>query len=262
MLNTLRAAFSLFKYRVESGDAHTIHSPFVFQLYTQVICKRLHLAAYEAIELQRRKWQANKTEITITDFGAGSAVSSARKRNISSIAKHTLKPARFGQLLHRLVLHFEPETILELGTSLGITTAYLASGNKKADVITFEGCPQVSALARQTFRNLHLNNITQVQGNMDTTLPATLANLPKIDLAFFDGNHRLEPTLRYFTQCLEKAHEDSVFIIDDINWSPEMKQAWQQIKNHPRVRVTIDLHFIGLVFFRTQQPKQHFVLKF
>lgn len=262
MIRALQAAFDLFKYRVEAGDAHTIHSPFVFQLYTQVICRKNFLAAYQAIELQRNRWKANHSEITVTDFGAGSALTASRTRKISSIARHSLKPARFGQLLHRLALYLKPEVVLELGTSLGITTAYLASASREAKVVTFEGCPQISSLARQTFQELHLQNITQVQGNMDQTLPATLANLPKIDLAFFDGNHRLEPTLRYFTLCLEKAHEGSLFIIDDLNWSSEMKQAWQQIKDHPRVRLTIDLHFIGLVFFRTQQPKQHFVLKF
>jgi predicted O-methyltransferase YrrM len=235
----------------------------VFDLYTQVICHKGYFYHYTAVEQERFRLLADKRIIEVTDFGAGSrALGKTNSRSISDIAKHSLKPAKYGQLLYRLVNFFQPETIVELGTSLGVTTSYLAAPVKNAQVITFEGCPNIAGIARDTFKRFGLRNIQQVEGNLDVTLPDELVRLNKIDFAFLDGNHRLEPTLRYFNQCLGLAHESSVFVLDDIHWSEEMEQAWEQIKAHPRVMLTVDLFSVGLVFFRTNQPKQHFWLRY
>ncbi len=104
--------------------------------------------------------------------------------------------------------------------------------------------------------------MTIVTGNIDQTLAAHVPALESIDLVFFDANHRYEPTLRYFETCLPKTHNDSLFVFDDIHWSAEMERAWAEIKAHPAVTVTIDLFWVGLVFFRREQPKQDFVLRF
>jgi predicted O-methyltransferase YrrM len=88
-----------------------------------------------------------------------------------------------------------------------------------------------------------------------------LNSLPKLDLVFFDGNHQKVPTLDYFHHCLTKAHENSIFIFDDIHWSSEMDEAWQQIQGHEQVSLTIDLFQFGLVFFRKGIAKQHFTLR-
>ena len=144
-----------------------------------------------------------------------------------------------------------------------MTTAYLASPDPKAKVVTFEGCPATAAQARHTFGKLGLTNIELIEGNLDETLARALAALPgPIDFAFFDGNHRYEPTVRYFEQCLPYRTEGSVFILDDIHWSAEMEQAWHTIRQHPEVMLTVDLFYVGLVFFRKNQPKQHFHLRF
>jgi predicted O-methyltransferase YrrM len=203
--------------------------------------------------------------ITVTDLGAGSQVSGASgtQRRVRDIARYAAKPPRLAQLLFRLVNHFQPSTILELGTSLGLTTAYLAAADSRNQVITFEGCPNTAAIARETFTKLQLRNVQLVEGNLDTTLPATLDTLTKpVDFVFFDGNHRYEPTLRYFEQCLSKAHENSVFVLDDIHWSAEMEQAWEAIKANPAVTITVDLFYVGLVFFRKKQPRQDFWLRY
>jgi predicted O-methyltransferase YrrM len=186
------------------------------------------------------------------------------KRTISEIAERSLKSEKYGQLLFRLVNHFKPNTILELGTSLGISTAYLASANPNSKVITIEGCPNIASEAKKNFEILGLKNIESVIGNFDSVLPAALCQLPTADckLVFFDGNHKKEPTLRYFNQCLELADNTSVFIFDDIHWSNEMEEAWEEIKSHPQVTVTIYLFFLGLVFFRKEQVKQNFIVRF
>jgi predicted O-methyltransferase YrrM len=256
--------FAYLRYWVRSGNAHGLHSPFVFELYTTVIRHTGKFGAFGPIEARRRELRRSTKTIAVTDFGAGSQVAGAggQERRLRDIARHAAKPPRLAQLLFRLVNHFQPATILELGTSLGLTTAYLAAADSRHQVITFEGCPNTAAVAQETFEKLGLKNVQLVTGNLDQTLPATLATLAKpIDFVFFDGNHRYEPTLRYFEQCLDKSHENSVFVLDDIHWSAEMEQAWATIQAHPAVTVTVDLFYVGLVFFRKKQPRQDFWLR-
>ena len=257
--------FAYLRYRLRSGNAHGLHSPFVYGLYTTVIRHDGEFGAYSRIEARRRELLKSAKVITVRDFGAGSQVAGAggTERRVRAIALHAAKPPRLAQLLFRLVNYFQPATILELGTSLGLTTAYLAAANSRQQVITFEGCPNTAAVAQETFQKLGLKNVRLVEGNLDQTLPATLNKLQKpVDFVFFDGNHRYEPTLRYFEQCLANAHENSVFVLDDIHWSAEMEQAWEAIKAHPAVTVTLDLFYVGLVFFRKTQPRQDFWLRY
>ena len=256
-------AFSYIRFLLRSGNAHGLHSPFVFGLYAHVINHDGSFAAFEAIEQRRQELQRNPETIQVRDFGAGSHTGAGRQRRISDIARTAAKPTKLAQLLFRLVNHFRPRTILELGTSLGLTTAYLAAADSRGRVLTFEGCPATAAIARKTFEQLGLQNVVLVEGNLDHTLAPTLAALSApLDFAFFDGNHRYEPTLRYFELCLAHRTERSVFVLDDIHWSADMERAWDAIRQHPEVRLTIDLFFVGLVFFWRNQPKQHFRLRF
>lgn len=247
-------------YRLRSFKLHGVHSPFVFDLYHHVILHDGDYYAYPVLEDLRVSLLFEDRAIPVTDFGAGPKAGLKKERKISYIARTSAKPAKYAQLLFRLVSHFKPQTVFDLGTSLGITTSYLAMGNKQADVYTFEGCPAIAAEAKANFENLGLQNVHQVIGNLDDTLPKQLQQVEQLDFVFFDGNHRFEPTLRYFEVCLGKHHEHSVFVVDDLYWSAEMKKAWQKIKKHPQVCQTIDLFYLGLVFFRKTQPKEHFTL--
>lgn len=244
-----------------SGNAHSVHSPFVFDLYTRVIRPAPHQPAFDPIEQIRTRLLASTAEIETVDLGAGSRVTRSPRRRVKDVARYAQKEAHIGQLLFRLVSHFAPGTVFDLGTSLGVTTSYLAAPNPRAMVYTFEGCPQTLAIAINNFAQLGFEHIRPVPGNLDETLPATLEAVSGLDFAFFDANHRREPTLRYFTACLAKAHEHSVFVFDDIYWSAEMMGAWEEIKSHPSVTLTVDLFHVGLVFFRRKQPKQHFRLR-
>lgn len=248
------------KYWFSAKTAHGIHSPFVFELYNEVINKKGNYYSFDKIELLRRKLLISNREIDVTDLGTGIS----GKRMLREIAERSAKDKKYCELLFRLTYHFKPATILELGTSLGISTAYLASANPNAKVITIEGCPQTADEAKKNFESLGLNNIESMVGNFDDKLSVVLRQLPTADcrLVFFDGNHRKEPTLRYFNQLLEHTTNDSLFIFDDIHWSDEMEQAWEEIKSHPKVSVTIDLFFLGLVFFRKEQAKENFILLF
>lgn len=165
--------------------------------------------------------------------------------------------------MYRLVKHYEPRHIIELGTSLGITTAYLSKANPSANIITMEGSTSIVSVAAQNFKKLACSNIRLLNGNFDDLLPPVISELTTIDLAYIDGNHRLEPTLNYFAQFLDKKNNNSIFIFDDIHWSMAMEEAWEKIKAHPSVRCTIDIFFLGFVFFREEfKSKQDFVIRF
>lgn len=253
------------RYLSRARDEHSLHSPFLFNLYTNVIrADNQREPAFGAIRILRNELRRSQQLIQITDYGAGSNVNASRERTLGDIARHSTKPARFGRLLFRLIRHSGAKTVVDLGTSLGLTTAYLAEAARAqgGQVLTFEGCPQTAGVTRQNFGRLTLTNVTLVTGNLDETLAPSVAPLNRIDLAFFDANHRYEPTIRYFTTCLAKAHNDSVFVFDDIHWSAEMERAWAEIRAHPAVSVTVDLFWVGLVFFRKEQSKQDFVLRF
>lgn len=247
-------------YRLRAIKLHGVHSPFVFDLYHQVILHDGNYYTYPLLEALRKELLQNDRTILVTDFGAGPKAGLKKERKISYIARTSAKSPKYAQLLFRLLNRFKPKVVFDLGTSLGITTSYLAKGNQEAQVYTFEGCPAIAAEAKANFHKLKIQNVQQVIGNLDETLPQQLKAVSQLDFVFFDGNHRYEPTMRYFEACLEKHHEDSVFVLDDIYWSADMTRAWQEIKQHPQVLQTVDLFYIGLVFFRKSQPKEHFTL--
>lgn len=267
MYSPFRLAIRYLQYylKASNGKGHGIHSPFVFNFVTKVLNDNRHFYAYKHIENLRKLLLSDTRMLTIEDMGAGSRSAGTRtnRRSIQQIARSSLKPARFSQLLFRIADHYKTRNILELGTSLGITTSYFASASEDARVVTMEGAAEIAAVAKENFLKLKLNNITLVQGNFDDTLQEVITGMPVIDLCFIDGNHLYEPTLRYYRQLLPALHEYSILVFDDIHWSREMEQAWEDIKEQPEVTLTIDLFFIGLVFFRKEhKEKQHFVIRF
>lgn len=249
-------------YLFKSTNQHGIHSPFFYELYSNVIKDKTPFYSYADIESIRAMLLLSNQKINVTDFGAGSKLTTSNQRKISSIVKNAAKLPKYGQLLFRLVNRFKPSTVLEIGTSLGISTMYLAAPSKKTNVITIEGCPTIARIAKINFQKIGFENINLHNGNFDEVLPKILSEKAALDMVFFDGNHTEKATITYFNWCLEKANEQSVFVFDDIYWSEEMKNAWHTIKNNPKVTSTIDLFFLGVVFFNPDFTKEHFVLRF
>jgi predicted O-methyltransferase YrrM len=246
-----------------NGKGHGIHSPFVFDFVKNVLNDKTVYSDYQPIEQKRKALLIDNTVIDVEDFGAGSSIINTNKKVVSDIAASSLKPKKYAQLLYRMVQYYKPETIVELGTSFGITTAYLASANKTSKVFTCEGSGAIASIAKQNFEALQLNNVQLTEGDFTQTLSPLLSNLKTFDFAFVDGNHRKQPTLDYFKQLLKHAVPNSILIFDDIHWSAEMEEAWNTIKQHPAVTLTIDLFFIGIVFINPHfKIPQHFVLRF
>ncbi|MDN5199970.1 class I SAM-dependent methyltransferase [Fulvivirgaceae bacterium BMA10] len=254
--------FRYISYFLNAVDEHSLQAPFVYQLYTSVIKADKRYYAFDKIEKYRTELLHDDRELMITDLGAGSRVSNSKVRKISSISRSGLSNRKFSRLLFRLIDHMKSEHVLELGTSLGINTLYMANAGKQVSVTTFEGCTETAEVAKGLFEKAEATNISLVQGNIDNNLVKYLNSHTNIDLVYFDANHRYQPTISYFKLCLPYINEKSIFIFDDIHWSKEMNKAWEEIKLHPMVTLSIDLFDAGIVFFRKELSKEHYVLTF
>ncbi|MGD9993897.1 MAG: O-methyltransferase [Salinivirgaceae bacterium] len=251
-----------FWFTARNRKGFGIHSPFVFKLVIQVIHDYTPFYCFAEIEVQRKKLLKNNCEIQVNDLGTGKTKNKGKQRKISELAKNSLKPAKQAQLLFRLINYFGYRNLLEIGTSLGITSSYLAKTDSRAKLISLEGCENTAGLAQETFDKLKLNNIELMRGDFSQTLPQALEKFNQLDFVFFDGNHTKSATLNYFEHCLEKIHNESLFVFDDIYLNGDMEAVWESIKKHPRVRVSLNLFHLGLVFFKKELSKQHFNLRF
>ncbi|HEY0433308.1 MAG TPA: class I SAM-dependent methyltransferase, partial [Chitinophagaceae bacterium] len=213
-------------------------------------------------EALRKRLRTDRRVITIDDYGAGGG-GNKNKRSVSSIARRSLKPKKYASLVARIAGYLRPQRVIELGTSLGVTTAYIARACPEASIETLEGSPEIAAIAGDHFAALGINNIRVVTGSFDNTLPAILCNTTTVNFAFVDGNHRKAPTLTYFHWLAERCLPESVLVFDDIHWSREMEAAWREITRHPAVTCSIDLFFLGIVFFRKEfREPQHFIIRY
>jgi predicted O-methyltransferase YrrM len=249
-------------HRFKAKNRHGLHSPFVYRLADKIIYDFDAKKVYAGIENVRDKLLIDNRIINVTDLGADSHVNPDPKKKVSDIARHALKPARLAQILYRLAKDVNPHTIIELGTCLGITTLYLQNASPDIKVYTLEEYPETAAIANENFREAGFNNIELITGNFDEMLPGIINNLEQLDFVFVGGNHQKDATLKYFEWCLPKVHDGTLLIFDDIYWGEDMKEAWAEIKAHPKVTVTVDLFWIGLVYFRKGQVKEDFLVKF
>ena len=283
------------KFLLRSTNQHGVHSPFVYGLVTKCFYDKKKYPAYQLLKRYRKSLLNNERIIKVKDFGAGSRVFKSEKRKVSEIAKKAgISPMR-ARLLNRLVRYLGVGNALEFGTSLGLGTSAIAAGSK-VKVTTIEGCPQTAAVAAEKFEEFHLDNIELKVGEFgkfleeseeweedrgqrtednskfqipnskyvserESSHPRNSILDSQYSLLFIDGNHKKEATLEYFQKLLPHVHNDSIMIFDDIRWSKQMEDAWEEIKAHPQVKVTIDTFQWGLVFFRREQVKEHFVIR-
>lgn len=250
---------SYLQFLWHSKNEHAVHSPFVFNLVTKCCYDKKSKPEYAVLKKYRNSLLANNNTIEVTDFGAGSKVFNSNTRSITKITKTAGISLKRAELLFRMTHYFQPDSILEIGTSLGLATSALSLGNLKAKIITLEGCPETAKIAQNQFKHFGLTNIdSQV-----TEFTPYLSKLQTVNfkLIYFDGNHQKQATLDYFELLLPTITNETVWIFDDIHWSPEMNETWEIIKKHPKVSVTVDTFQWGLVFFRYEQKKEHFVIR-
>lgn len=250
---------SYLNFFLKSKNQHGIHSPFVYELITKCFYNSKKLPLYHELMKVRSKLYQDNELIEITDFGVGSRVFKTNKRKVSAIAKNAGITPKRQQLLFRLAKYFNSENILELGTSVGLATSAMALANPSSKITTIEGCKNTSKIAQNLFDVFNLNNIQLHNATFEEFFKKKTSE--EYDLVYIDGNHSKEMTLQYFEFLLAKINTNSVLIFDDIYWSSEMTEAWKQIIQHKKVRVSIDTFYWGFVFFRKEQEKQHFTIR-
>ena len=253
MYSRLQLLIRYCKYFIgaSNGKGHGIHSPFVYEFVRKVLMDKKKYPAYKQVNNWRKELISDDAEIEVKDLGAGSAVNNTVYRKVSAIAKNAAKPKKYGQLLYRLIAYYKPKNIVEIGTSLGLSTAYFSLANPDSSITTLEGVPTIGLRAMQNFSNWGIANAKLVEGNFDDTLLPVLSQLPSVDFVFVDGNHRREPTLRYFEQIMKFSNNNTILVFDDIHWSEEMEEAWEAIKADKRVMLSIDLFFMGIILFKS-----------
>ncbi|WP_251059571.1 O-methyltransferase [Winogradskyella immobilis] len=249
---------SYIKFLFTSTNQHGIHSPFVYDLITKCFYDKSKKESYSKLKDYKNSLLKSNHTIDVTDLGEGSKTFNTNSRVIKNIAKTSASLNKSMNLMYRLIAYFKPKQVLELGTSLGVATYAMALGNDNSKITTVEGCPNTSNFTNNQLEN-RANNITYKNGHFKTVIPKLPQN--EFDFIFFDGHHNKKATLEYFKMLLPKANNDSIFIFDDIYWSKDMTEAWNEIKAHPKVTVTIDTFFWGFVFFRKEQQKEHFKIR-
>ena len=249
------------KFLFRSRNQHGVHSPFIYQLITQCFYNKTPFESYETLESFRKRLYANDTKILVQDFGAGSRVFKGNVRNIHKIAKTAGITPKRAQLLFRVVNYLQPKNILEMGTSVGLATSALSLGHPDSKVLTIEGCKTTSEVAQEQFDHFEMRNIQLIHGEFDRVMDTKGIKNSNFQLIFVDGNHNKEATLALFNTLLANINNDTIMIFDDIYWSKGMTEAWEEIMKHPKVKVSIDIFYWGMIFFRKEQEKEHFSIR-
>lgn len=245
---------------LDSVEEHSLHSPFFFDFYDKVI-KTGSEEDFSAIEATRTKLLQNESLLDIVDLGSGSSSKSTNgnKRKVSEITATSVAPAWLAQLYFRVCQYTEVHNVVELGTSMGLTSLYF-SELPGCKVHTFEGSHALANMALTNFEYFEKKNIQLIEGDIANTLPRFLQdNLTKIGFALVDANHRYAPTIQYFEWLMKRFNEKSIMVIDDIHHSPEMEKAWNELKKHYLVYGSVDLFRCGILFFEPGLNRQHFV---
>jgi predicted O-methyltransferase YrrM len=256
--------FKYLKYTLMAGHrgGHGIHSPFVFDIVTRVFRNKTDAGIVCIIENRRKIMLNDQRQINIEDFGSGSVGRLSNRRKVSQVAKRSPVSLKYGLLLSKLASEFGGKGIIEFGTSLGISTMYLASSSPGSTVYSMEGSSELAEIARENLKSAGIGNCEVFTGEFDSVLPEVLGKCKTPGLVFIDGNHRKEPVLRYFSKIAEVSDSKSVIVIDDINYSPEMAEAWNEIKTAEKVSATIDLDRMGIVFFRERITPKNYIIRY
>lgn len=240
-----------------------IHSPFVFGLYERVFRAKTPAETARFEEL-RRALAADNTLLEIEDFGAGFDGNAMRhiQKSVATVAKRSARRKREGDLLYLLCRELQPKRCLEFGTNLGISTLYqMAALAPDAEWHTMEGSAALAEIAQRNFRQFGIQPIVHI-GEFSQILSELLIDKKPFDYVFIDGNHRYAPTIAYFEQLLPHIADGGCIVFDDIYWSEEMRTAWREIAAHPAVSVSLDVYYMGIVFVRRPQRKEHFLVRY
>ncbi len=211
--------------------------------------------AFQNCEKYRTELLQDETLISYEIFG------SDKTAMVKDICKNAASSENWCEFLYFLSKKTAPSSILEIGTNLGISGCYILESiqnSPKAKLITMEGLPQLCEISANHFATIAPASKYDIrEGLFDTTFPQLLKEDVRFELLFIDGNHQKEPTINYFNALKDKVKSPAIFIFDDINWSDEMKEAWERIKNDGDVNFTIDLYKQGIVIIDEKESEKN-----
>ncbi len=258
-MDRFHEAYFFFKHLLNAKKRHGVHSPFVYRLSDEVLSISRRFGVFEQLEIVREKMKHDSRRLDVIDYGAGSRTNSRSKRSVSEIAKNALAPKKQAQALFKLTVDLQPKRILELGTSLGLTTLYLqAAAGRECEVVTIEGAPSIAEIARENFQNFGSNQIQLYVGRFDDELPKMNG---EFDLIYIDGNHRYTPTMTYFESCKKLLSAKGWLIMDDIYWSKEMTRAWETCVTDERFNLALDFYHFGVLMRDNRKEREYYRLR-
>lgn len=237
------------RFYFKAETIYDIHSPFMYDVIKSIENKECEKHEdFLNIQSLHKKLKANTLLIPVIDYGAGSRKNKQVIRSLASFAKTAASDYKSGKLLFNLSNHFQPEHTLELGTNLGIGTAYLASGIQSGHVSSIEGNPHLAEIARNNIEFLGLTNTDIHIGKFSEVLPTILHKSKPLNLVFIDGHHDGKATLDYIQTIRPFLAVDAVIILDDVYWSSDMQETFQQLIEEKWISTYIDLFYKGILF--------------
>lgn len=250
-----------FCFTARHWRGYGVQAPFGFSFIRDVFLEKEPFYFFAPLKYLRKQLLYNHQQLESSSFGAGSKVSTSKTRKVSSLVRWSSATVKKGELLARIAHFIKAETILELGTCMGLATLYLALADKRSEVLTIEGCESYMAKAKEHFTMLNADNIKGFCGSFEDVLPRILETTDRLDLIYLDGNHQEKPTINYFNEVLTKCHDNSVIVLDDIYWSKEMTNAWNNILKNNKVTLSFDFFDLGVVFVNPKLQKEHFKVR-
>ena len=255
MLKILREYIN---YKLNAKGRHGVHSPFVYEFVDNCLRKKVPKTVYKRFKSYKKQLNRDNSSLKMNDLGSGSKKLN-QQRKIKDIAKVSGTSDKYGKLLFKLVNHYQPKTILELGTSLGIGTFMLAKGNPESKVITVEGCPETSAVAQRMQKEFQIKNIDFVVSDFVSYLKNYKGE--RLDLIFIDGDHKGSKLLEILNLIDNNIHEETIFLLDDIRWSGDMMHTWNELIASEKYHLSMDLFKMGIIMIRSHQEKEHFKIR-
>ncbi|MFW5707606.1 MAG: class I SAM-dependent methyltransferase [Bacteroidota bacterium] len=267
MIHKLQMILKYPSWYLKARNRHGIHSPFLYDFIDKCLYAKTSRHLFTDIEQERKRLATSREVIFYSDPGAGPSGSIPAEnktitRSVAQITSSSLTSATYGRLFYRMIRYFNYTKVLEMGTSLGITTSYLAKAGRRVRVVTLEGAEPVAEKASEVFNNLGLTNIALIRGNFESQLPDVLQKENTFDMVFLDGDHKGEKVLKYFDLLVKHIPPAGVVVIDDIRWSSSMNNAWNQIVSHPKVTISLDLYFMGIVFLNPNLSQEQIAVRF
>lgn len=263
--STATLSLKYLQHRFTAGyrNGFGIHSPYLYDLVRNVIFNQQKQAVPDYVQQLHSRLKKDRQILELNEIGAGSRVTQAGKRTVSSIARGSSVTSKQGALLFRICKWYAPSVILEFGTGLGISTAYLAAGSGGAPVITVEGCKTKHLFAVGNMIPELAPKIEFLEGDFTIHFSSMLKKVEERALVFIDGDHRYLPTMDKVTACLKKENiKEVMLILDDIYWSKEMEKAWDDCISMEMADISLDLFHFGLLIKRGGIARQHFKIKF